>query len=117
MIACTKARKFPGVRWCTSRTMAVLPLYLIAIPLRRSFAAAIKSGLFLVEAGDFYKALLPNESSSEQFQPGQILRIDDADGHAAVVDHDQIIDAMTLEQIQDFDGKLVLMHDNGIERH
>src|SRR5690348_9444183 len=41
MMAWTKARKFPGVRWCTSKTMAALPLYLIAIPFRRSFAAAI----------------------------------------------------------------------------
>jgi hypothetical protein len=42
MIAWTNARKLPGVRWCTSNTMAGLPLYLIAIPLRRSLAAGIE---------------------------------------------------------------------------
>src|SRR4029077_1084476 len=55
MIAWTKARRFPGVRWCTSSTMAVLPLYLIAIPLRRSFAAAIELR-FLVESTALYKS-------------------------------------------------------------
>src|SRR5262245_33393804 len=55
MIAWTKARRFPGVRWCTSSTMAVFPLYLIAIPLRRSFAAAIELR-FLVESTALYKS-------------------------------------------------------------
>src|SRR4029434_7157977 len=55
MIACTKARRFPGVRCCTSRTMAVLPLYLIAIPLRRSFAADIEVR-FLVDSLALYKS-------------------------------------------------------------
>src|SRR5213592_1763050 len=41
MIAWTKAGRFPGVRCCTSKTIAVLPLYFIACPLRRSFAAAM----------------------------------------------------------------------------
>src|SRR5678816_4275257 len=64
MIAWTKARRFPGVRWCTSSTMAVLPLYLIAIPLRRSFAAAIELR-FLVERTALYKSSRAQRSEVE----------------------------------------------------
>src|SRR4030095_9931622 len=67
MIAWTKARRFPGVRWCTSSTMAVLPLYLIAIPLRRSFAAAIELR-FLVESTALYKSSRRKHSGAEGFQ-------------------------------------------------
>jgi hypothetical protein len=32
------------------------------------------------------------------------LRIDDAHRHIVVIDHDQVVDAMAFEQIQNFDG-------------
>src|SRR5262245_32767990 len=167
MIAWTKARRFPGVRWCTSSTMAVLPLYLIAIPLRRSFAAAIELK-FLVESTAIYKssragltkprdsaelkrraaanskissktpvllngadgrlsrgvcnhledrtptrgprfagvnaqAVTAPTSQLKQFQFRQILRIDDSDRHAIIIHHHEIVDPMTLEQVEHFD--------------
>src|SRR6478672_2696870 len=70
MIAWTKARRFPGVRWCTSSTMAVLPLYLIAIPLRRSFAAAIELR-FLVESTALYKSSRAGAREVEGFRGAQ----------------------------------------------
>ena len=68
--------------------MAVLPLYLIAIPRRRSLAAGIQIKLRETERGLYTR--------SEQLQAGQILRIDHADRRFVVVHHDEIIDSMRL---------------------
>ena len=97
--------------------MAVLPLYLIAIPLRRSFAAAIELR-FLVESTALYKSSRAGAAKSQgstefkkgglgsqlkQFQFRQILRIDDSDRRAMIIHHHEIVDPMTLEQVEHFD--------------
>lgn len=53
----------------------------------------------------------------EQFEPRQILRIDDADGGFVVVDDDEVVDAMLLKQVQDFDREFVLMDGDRVECH
>ena len=112
--------------------MAGLPLYLMAIPLRRSLAAGMdlrgerlqKLDRYNVEALKLYSGRAPSlhalqqfaivgqalrlphwETDAvalQQFQPRQILRIDDAHWHVVVINHDQIVDAMTLQQVQNF---------------
>src|ERR1043166_4755329 len=148
--------------------MAVLPLYFIAMPRRRSLARAIRKvtgdgeterGRYINVAhaqeslrqrlfnrlpqgaardhGDrrgttkrlFFDSLLFSVSSvssserserevkSKQFQFREVLRIDDADGDVVVIDDDEIVDAMTLEKVEDFDGELVLVNAHRVERH
>jgi hypothetical protein len=36
------------------------------------------------------------------FKPRQILRIDNTHRHIVVINHDQIVNAMTLQQVQNF---------------
>jgi hypothetical protein len=52
--------------------------------------------------------------SLEQLQSREVLRIDNANWHVVIVNHDKVIDAMTFEQIKNLDGKLVFMHCDGI---
>ena len=40
----------------------------------------------------------------EQLQPREVLRIDNADRLLVVINHDQIVDAMALEQVENFHG-------------
>jgi hypothetical protein len=37
------------------------------------------------------------------------LRIDDPNRHVIVIDYDQVVDAMALEEIQDFDREFVFV--------
>lgn len=48
--------------------------------------------------------------ASEQLKPRQVLRINNPHRNFVVIDHDQIIDAVALQQIQNFDRELVLVH-------
>src|SRR3954454_6597150 len=111
MIACTNARRFPGVRCCTSSTMATLPLYLIACPLRRSFAAAINRWVVEEDGSS------TTDRALEQLELRQVLRVDDSDRHALFVHDDEIVDLVALEEGQYFHGDLVLLHGDGIQRH
>src|SRR6266576_4089465 len=56
-------------------------------------------------------------SRSEQLQARQILRIDNAYWHVVVINHDQIVDAMTLQQVQNFHREFFFMHRDWIQRH
>jgi hypothetical protein len=40
----------------------------------------------------------------QQLQPREVLRIDNADRLLVVINHDQIVDAMALEQVENFHG-------------
>src|SRR3954468_24711347 len=127
MIACTKARRLPGVRCCTSRTMAMLPLYFIACPFRRSFAAAINEGREIVESCAFDKRAsalsgvavvlwttrekasitlwlsppaLPTGKRLQQLQLRQVLGIDNAHRDLVFVHDDQVIDPMSVEEVE-----------------
>src|SRR5207237_10654756 len=106
MIAWTKARKFPGVRWCTSRTMAALQLYFIAIPRRRSLAAAIARKVKL-ESRKRERGLY---TRSEQLQAREILRVHYTYRDFVVINHDEIVDAVGLEQFENFDREYVFVH-------
>src|SRR5437763_11648306 len=125
--------------------MAVLPLYLIVIPYRRSFAAAIGGNSLkrrIVKTGartlhwEFPRATRPEifmlmlmlehscfdydyeqEDDLQQFQPRQILRINNADRRVVVVNDDEIIDTMAFQKIENFDGQFVLVHAYRIQRH
>ena len=74
--------------------MAGLPLYLIAIPLRRSFAAAIAKK-FLVDGRKLRER--GRYTRLEQLQACEVLRIDNAHWHAVVIHHDEIVDAMAFQ--------------------
>src|SRR5258707_826777 len=103
MMAWTKARRLPGVRCMTSRTMATLPLYRMAWPLRRSFAAGMnKSG---------------GGGVLEEFEFSKVLRIHNTNWPVAGIDHDQVVDAMRFENIQDFDGEFRRRYGDGMPRH
>ena len=54
---------------------------------------------------------------SKQLELRQVLRIDNADRGLAIVDHDEIIDAMALEEIQNFHGEFVLVNRYGVKCH
>ena len=53
----------------------------------------------------------------EQLELGQVLGIDDAHRRLAVVDDDQVVDAMTFEEVQHFHGEFVLVDGHRIQRH
>jgi len=53
----------------------------------------------------------------KQFQSRQILRINNADGSVVVVNHDQIVDAMTLEKVENLDRKFVFVHAHRVQCH
>jgi len=57
------------------------------------------------------------EDDLQQFQPRQILRINNADRRVVVVNDDEIIDAMAFQKIENFDGQFVLVHAYRIQRH
>src|SRR5215213_5693255 len=106
MIAWTKARRLPGVRCWTSRTMAMLPLYFIACPLRRSFAAAMGfGGRFAVE-----RPSSTTGSRSEQLELRQVLGIHDPDRDLVVIHHHEVVDPVPFQQIQHFHCQPVLLH-------
>jgi len=46
----------------------------------------------------------------EQLQFGEVLRIDNADWDLVIIDHDEIVDPMALEQVENFHRELVLMN-------
>jgi hypothetical protein len=52
----------------------------------------------------------PRCTALKEFQARQILRINNADRHAVIIDHDQVIDAMTFQQIKNFHCELVFVH-------
>ena len=52
--------------------------------------------------GNAQNATAPT-SQLKQFQFRQILRIDDSDRHAMIIHHHEIVDPMTLEQVEHFD--------------
>src|SRR4030095_6087788 len=47
-----------------------------------------------VRSPDHYRTALP------PFQPRHVARIDNTDWHMVVINHDQIVDAVTLQQVQ-----------------
>ena len=53
----------------------------------------------------------------QQFQPRQILRIDNTYRHVVIINHDQIVDTMTLQQVQNFHCQLFFVHRDRIQRH
>src|SRR5436309_8464698 len=97
-VACTKARKLPGVRCCMSSTTVTSLLYLMAIPLRRSFADGIRL-------------------TSHDFEFRQVLRIHDSYRPSIVVHHNQIVNLSLLKNLQRFDRQFVLTNGNRIARH
>jgi predicted metal-dependent peptidase len=114
--------------------MAVLPLYFIAIPLRRSFAAAIgkkviseKRRMLHVNGGrsNSLPTVVGAVSGSastvtevlEQLQTRQILRINNADRLSVIINNDQVVDPMAFKQVENFHGQFVLVHANRIQRH
>src|SRR5258708_23608651 len=54
---------------------------------------------------------------SEQLQAGQILRIDHTDRNFVVINHDEIVDSVGLEQLENFNGELVFVPRHWIQRH
>ena len=46
----------------------------------------------------------------QQLQARQVLRIDNADGHIVVIDDNKIIDAVPLQQVQNFDRQFIAMY-------
>ena len=61
------------------------------------------SDKWLVKRGGRY-------TRSEQLQAREVLRINDPNRHIVVIDHDQVVDAMALKEIQDFDREFVFVH-------
>ena len=49
--------------------------------------------------------------------PGEILGVDHADGHARLIHHHEVVDAMLLEEAEDFADEFVAMDVFGILRH
>ena len=50
----------------------------------------------------------------EQLQAREVLRIDDAHRHIVIIDHDKVVDAMAIQQIQNLDRQFVFVHGHGI---
>ncbi len=46
----------------------------------------------------------------QQLQFGEVLRIDNADWDFVIINHDEIVDPMALEQVENFHRELVLMN-------
>ena len=46
----------------------------------------------------------------QQLQAREVLRIDNADWHIVVIDNNKIIDAMPLQQVQNFDCEFIAMN-------
>jgi hypothetical protein len=111
-----------------SRVQACLPRQLFYRPPRKARLEITESteAKQRILRSNFCVFSVTSVSSSErseravelkQFQSCQVLRIDDADRQVVIVDDDQIVDAMALEEVEDFDGEFVLVHAYGIERH
>jgi hypothetical protein len=53
----------------------------------------------------------------QQFQPRQILGIDDPDRNAVIINHDQVVDAVALEEIKNFNREFIFMHSHRVQSH
>ena len=53
----------------------------------------------------------------KQFQPRQILGIDDPDRNAVIINHDQVVDAVAFEEIKNFNGEFIFMHSHRVQSH
>ncbi len=103
--------------------MAVLPLYQKSIliianitssrgarELGTSFATGCASELKRrLDTGHSFGQLV-SCNPLEQLQFREILRIDNADWDLVIIDHDEIVDPMALEQVENFHRELVLMN-------
>lgn len=91
----------------------MFPLYFIACPLRRSFAAAIIQEELIVESYWFDKTASRSRSAClrraastqasgkplQQLELRQILRVDDSDRHVLFVHNYEVIDLMPFEEV------------------
>ena len=59
-------------------------------------------------------ACATQKAALQQLEPREVLRINDPNRHIVVIDHDQIVDPMAFEQVQNFDREFVFVHSDRI---
>ncbi len=101
--SCSRRRKTPGRTQPTSEGFWISWNWFSSHPVKRNV---------ITDYSIFHHRISGHAGNSDDFQPGQILRIDQTDRPAVPTQHHDIIHPVLTQSFQDFHGQSIVPHGN-----